>query len=271
MVVQGRQRRRPSATDADHPRPPPPRAVATSVATFARLTKITQPETPSSEPEPTPGLEPGTCRLQVGCAAFAPRRRMEPPRLRSNDQLTARPPPGGGALRRRGAAGTRRGRDAARQGRGRDPPNRGISLAPGSADNRLVGTRPVARTVAPAVASRLNMARRFPEDPDFPPGRAAEAVVFETLADNLPDEAAVFWSIPFTDDHGETEADVIVAWPAVGRRGPDPAIRPASSTPAPSTESSCPTWRPWRIRPAGRASTSSAGTLRKACRAGRHG
>ena len=117
----------------------------------------------------------------------------------------------------------------------------------------------------------LNMARRFPEDPDFPPGRAAEAVVFETLADNLPDEAAVFWSIPFTDDHGETEADVIVAWPAVGRRGPDPAIRPASSTPAPSTESSCPTWRPWRIRPAGRASTSSAGTLRKACRAGRHG
>jgi len=115
------------------------------------------------------------------------------------------------------------------------------------------------------------MARRFPEDPDFPPGRAAEAVVFETLADNLPDEAAVFWSIPFTDDHGETEADVIVAWPAVGRRGPDPAIRPASSTPAPSTEFSCPTWRPWRIRPAGRASTSSAGTLRKACRAGRHG
>jgi len=60
------------------------------------------------------------------------------------------------------------------------------------------------------------MARRFPEDPEFPPGRAAEAVVFETLADNLPDEAAVFWSIPFTDDDGETEADVIVAWPAVG-------------------------------------------------------
>jgi len=55
------------------------------------------------------------------------------------------------------------------------------------------------------------------------------------------------------------------------KKGPDPAIRPASSTPAPSTESSCPTWRPWRIRPAGRASTSSAGTLRKACRAGRHG
>lgn len=40
--------------------------------------------------------------------------------------------------------------------------------------------------------------------------------MFETLADNLPDEAAVFWSIPFTDDDGETEADVIVAWPAVG-------------------------------------------------------
>jgi len=64
------------------------------------------------------------------------------------------------------------------------------------------------------------MARRFPEDPEFPPGRAAEAVVFETLADNLPDEAAVFWSIPFTDDHGETEADVIVACVGVGRRGP---------------------------------------------------
>lgn len=59
------------------------------------------------------------------------------------------------------------------------------------------------------------MARCFPEEPDFE-GRAAERVVWEVLSAQLPSDAALFHSVSFTDENGESEADLIVAWPNAG-------------------------------------------------------
>ena len=59
------------------------------------------------------------------------------------------------------------------------------------------------------------MPRCFPEDPDFT-DRTAERVVWLALAEQLPAEAALFHSVAFTDENGESEADLIIGWPGAG-------------------------------------------------------
>jgi hypothetical protein len=57
-------------------------------------------------------------------------------------------------------------------------------------------------------------ARLFPDEPQFE--AASERLLVETLREQLPDEAAVFCNIRFSDRSQDREADVIVAWPGVG-------------------------------------------------------
>ena len=45
---------------------------------------------------------------------------------------------------------------------------------------------------------------------------SSEGAVFEALRKQLPDDAALFHGVAFTDDQGECEADLIVAWPDLG-------------------------------------------------------
>jgi hypothetical protein len=57
-------------------------------------------------------------------------------------------------------------------------------------------------------------ARLFPDEPHF--ASASEEIFVQTLRDQLPDDAVLFCNLPFTDGAQDREADVIVAWPAVG-------------------------------------------------------
>ena len=59
------------------------------------------------------------------------------------------------------------------------------------------------------------MARCFPDelDDEVP---VAERLIVEELRKQLPDDAVIFHGVSFTDDNGECEADVVVAWPDLG-------------------------------------------------------
>ncbi len=57
-------------------------------------------------------------------------------------------------------------------------------------------------------------ARLFPDDPQF--GSAAEQLLAERLREQLPDDAALFCNLRFSDGREDREADLIVAWPGVG-------------------------------------------------------
>jgi Nuclease-related domain/UvrD-like helicase C-terminal domain/AAA domain len=56
--------------------------------------------------------------------------------------------------------------------------------------------------------------RCFPEDPDFE--HETERLVWTALRDQLPDDAALFANLPFTDRKGDCEADLVVALPGAG-------------------------------------------------------
>jgi Nuclease-related domain/AAA domain/UvrD-like helicase C-terminal domain len=58
--------------------------------------------------------------------------------------------------------------------------------------------------------------RCYPPEPEFGVGRVAERRVWESLRDQLPDEAALLHSVQMISDARECEADLIVAWPGVG-------------------------------------------------------
>ncbi len=57
-------------------------------------------------------------------------------------------------------------------------------------------------------------ARLFPDDPQF--GSHAERRFVATLQDQLPDDAALFCNMRFSDRSQDREADIVVAWPGVG-------------------------------------------------------
>ncbi|NEK87621.1 ATP-binding domain-containing protein [Blastococcus saxobsidens] len=57
-------------------------------------------------------------------------------------------------------------------------------------------------------------ARLFPDEPQF--ASAAERLLVETLRDQLPDDAALFCNLRFSDGREDREADLIVGWPGVG-------------------------------------------------------
>jgi ATP:corrinoid adenosyltransferase len=58
--------------------------------------------------------------------------------------------------------------------------------------------------------------RCYPPEPEFGPGRTAERRVWEVLRDQLPDDAALLYSVPMIERAAEHEADLVVAWPGVG-------------------------------------------------------
>jgi hypothetical protein len=60
------------------------------------------------------------------------------------------------------------------------------------------------------------MPRCLPSEPDFAEERRAERVVWEALRDQLPDEAALFHSVPLLEGDREYEIDLLVAWPGAG-------------------------------------------------------
>ncbi|RZU32472.1 nuclease-related domain-containing DEAD/DEAH box helicase [Blastococcus saxobsidens] len=57
-------------------------------------------------------------------------------------------------------------------------------------------------------------ARLFPDEPQF--ASAAERLLVETLREQLPDDAALFCNLRFSDGRQDREADLIVGWPGVG-------------------------------------------------------
>ena len=60
------------------------------------------------------------------------------------------------------------------------------------------------------------MPRLYPEEPEFADERIAERVAWERLRDSLPDEAALFHSVPLIENDHEFEIDLLVLWPGVG-------------------------------------------------------
>ena len=60
------------------------------------------------------------------------------------------------------------------------------------------------------------MPRLYPEDPTFPADGDAERAVWESLRDQLPDDAVLFAGVHLLDGSDEREIDVLVAWPGVG-------------------------------------------------------
>ena len=54
----------------------------------------------------------------------------------------------------------------------------------------------------------------YPDDPDF--ASDAERVVWQALREQLPADTVLFANRRFTDREGDSEADLIVAWPDVG-------------------------------------------------------
>jgi hypothetical protein len=60
------------------------------------------------------------------------------------------------------------------------------------------------------------MPRCFPEEPEFLEERQAERTAWEALRDQLPDEAALFHSVPLIENDREFEIDLLVVWPGVG-------------------------------------------------------
>lgn len=58
--------------------------------------------------------------------------------------------------------------------------------------------------------------RCYPPAPEFGRDRTAERHVWEVLREQLPDDAALLYSVVMVERAGEYEADLIVAWPGVG-------------------------------------------------------
>jgi hypothetical protein len=58
--------------------------------------------------------------------------------------------------------------------------------------------------------------RCYPPQPEFGRDRTAEHRVWEVLCDQLPDDAALLYSVVLVERAAEYEADLIVAWPGVG-------------------------------------------------------
>lgn len=58
--------------------------------------------------------------------------------------------------------------------------------------------------------------RSIPAKPDFAEAQSAERVVWETLRQDLPDEAVVAHSVEVRDSRAECEIDLLVFWPGVG-------------------------------------------------------
>jgi hypothetical protein len=56
----------------------------------------------------------------------------------------------------------------------------------------------------------------LPPSPEWAEGRHGERAVWEALPDQLPDEAALVYSVWLVEEHREYEADLVVAWPGVG-------------------------------------------------------
>jgi hypothetical protein len=58
--------------------------------------------------------------------------------------------------------------------------------------------------------------RCYPPQPEFGRGRTAERRVWEVLRGQLPDDAALLYSVAMIERAAEHEADLIIAWPGVG-------------------------------------------------------
>ncbi len=58
--------------------------------------------------------------------------------------------------------------------------------------------------------------RCYPPEPEFALGRTAERRMWELLREQLPDEAALLYSVAMIEGSAEYEADLVVAWPGVG-------------------------------------------------------
>lgn len=57
---------------------------------------------------------------------------------------------------------------------------------------------------------------RYPANPVFGDGQQAERAVWEVLAEQLPDDAALFYAVRLTEGDRWQEIDLLVAWPGVG-------------------------------------------------------
>lgn len=71
-------------------------------------------------------------------------------------------------------------------------------------------------TASWTVLYEQDMVRLFPPEPVFPDDGGAERAVWETLRDQLPDDAVLFHGVNLQHDDRESEIDVVVAWPGVG-------------------------------------------------------
>ena len=60
------------------------------------------------------------------------------------------------------------------------------------------------------------MPRLIPEDPAFDADNGAEKVVWQSLAQTLPDEATLLHGVRITNLEGDREGDLIVLWPGKG-------------------------------------------------------
>ena len=58
--------------------------------------------------------------------------------------------------------------------------------------------------------------RCYPPQPEFGAGRTAERRIWEILRAQLPDDAALLYSVAMIERATEYEADLIIAWPSVG-------------------------------------------------------
>jgi hypothetical protein len=56
----------------------------------------------------------------------------------------------------------------------------------------------------------------YPLEPEFGRHRTAERRVWEVLREQLPDEAALLYSVSMIEGAAEHEADLVVAWPGIG-------------------------------------------------------
>src|SRR3954449_5161163 len=57
-------------------------------------------------------------------------------------------------------------------------------------------------------------AQVFPDEPSF--ASSSEELFVRTLQEQLPDDAALFCNLRFSDGREDREADLLLAWPGVG-------------------------------------------------------
>ena len=58
--------------------------------------------------------------------------------------------------------------------------------------------------------------RCYPPEPEFGADRLAEQRVWEALREQLPDEAALLYSVPMIERTADYEADLVIGWPGEG-------------------------------------------------------